>query len=91
MTKDHMLADHTLLAAVYEVGSITSDFSKVDLSRFRSKVHDGRRHYLSNGYCLDVTFGAQEGILKFQGNHDGKAIGHSKIDYNKSKAFRRVC
>lgn len=88
--RNYVPTDHTLLAGVYEVGSITSDFSNVDLSNFRSKICNGKRHYLSKGYHLDITFGAQEGILKFQGNHDGKAIGHSKIDYNKSKAFRET-
>lgn len=73
------------VADIYKIGTITSDFADVDLSAFRSNVHNQKRHYLSSGYSLNVTFGAREGILKFQGYCDGKEIGCSKIDYAESK------
>jgi hypothetical protein len=73
---------------IYEVVLITSDFENADLSKFRSNIYGSTRHYLSSGYSLEITFGAQKGLLKFQGICDGKAIGHSQMDYTKSKSER---
>lgn len=57
------------------------DFSNVDLSRFESKVEGARRLYELE-YELEVTFGAQEGVLKFKATSQGKTIGLTSIKYN---------
>ncbi|RAL13363.1 Hsp70 family protein [Aspergillus homomorphus CBS 101889] len=65
---------------VYKVGSIIVDFAQVDLALFPVKTREGRKVYRLE-YNIRVTFGAQDGLLKFEATCQGKTIGRTSIDY----------
>ncbi|KAL3430242.1 hypothetical protein BDV09DRAFT_202347 [Aspergillus tetrazonus] len=71
---------------VYKIGDIAVDLSNVDLSRFNSKLIDGRRAY-DIQLQLKVTFGAQEGLLKYEAISQGKTIGVTSIDYSTARYY----
>ncbi|RAH64719.1 Hsp70 family protein [Aspergillus aculeatinus CBS 121060] len=65
---------------VYRVGRIIVDFSQVDLSRFPVKEKDGDKVYKLE-YNIRVTFGARDGLLKFEAISQGKTIGETSIEF----------
>jgi hypothetical protein len=71
---------------VYKIGDIAVDLSNVDLSRFNSKLIDDRRAYDIQLH-LKVTFGAQEGLLKYEAISQGKTIGVTSIDYSTARYY----
>ncbi|KAL2862593.1 Hsp70 family protein [Aspergillus lucknowensis] len=71
---------------VYKVGAVVVDFSNVDLTRFDSKLTQGGRAY-NLTYEIKVTFGAQEGVLKFEAISQGQRIGQTSIDFNEDKWY----
>ncbi|KAM0091075.1 hypothetical protein ACP6JD_005519 [Aspergillus fumigatus] len=72
--------------AVYEVGNIAVDFSNVDLELFPSKVIKNKRVYKLN-YKLRVTFGAREGVLKFEAVSQGQTVGQTSINFSAAKYY----
>ncbi|PLB48506.1 actin-like ATPase domain-containing protein [Aspergillus steynii IBT 23096] len=66
---------------VYEVGTISLDFSDMDLNLFKPKLREGRRVFKLK-YSLKVIFGALEGVLKFESVSQGKVIGRTSIDFD---------
>lgn len=77
--------DLTYLGVSY-VGRIDNDFTDVDLTRFTSKIIDGKVVY-HLAYTIKVIFGAQEGILKFEATSKGKVIGKSSITFAKASYY----
>ncbi|KAL4948273.1 hypothetical protein BDW69DRAFT_199012 [Aspergillus filifer] len=71
---------------VYKIGDIVVDLSNVDLSRFNSKLINGRRAY---DICLHlkVTFGAREGLLNYEAISQGKRIGVTSIDFSTTRYY----
>ncbi|GIJ81658.1 hypothetical protein Asppvi_000157 [Aspergillus pseudoviridinutans] len=72
--------------AVYTVGDIIVDFSNVDLAMFPSKVIKDERVYKLS-YELKVTFGAREGVLKFEALSQGQTIGETSINFSAAKYY----
>ncbi|KAL4785997.1 actin-like ATPase domain-containing protein [Aspergillus varians] len=66
---------------VYEVGDILISFANVDKNRFDSKLINGSRVY-DIRLQLKVTFGAQEGVLKFEATSQGQRIGETTINFS---------
>ncbi|KAL4863291.1 hypothetical protein BDV12DRAFT_202257 [Aspergillus spectabilis] len=71
---------------VYKIGDIAVELSDVDLSRFDSKLINGVRVY-DIWFQLKVTFGAQEGLLKFEAISLGRTIGQTSIDFSTAKYY----
>ncbi|KAL4733033.1 hypothetical protein BDV11DRAFT_200880 [Aspergillus similis] len=71
---------------VYKIGDIAIDLSNVDLGRFNSKLIDGRRAY-DIWLQLKVTFGAQEGLLKYEAISQGKTIGVTSINFSTTRYY----
>jgi hypothetical protein len=67
--------------AVYMIGRVETNFTGVDLTKFESKIKDGRKLYYVE-YQLHVVFGAQEGVLKFRTTSQGQTIGEASISFN---------
>ncbi|KAF7169279.1 hypothetical protein CNMCM5623_002075 [Aspergillus felis] len=72
--------------AVYAVGNIIVDFSKVNLVIFPSKVINDERVYKLS-FELKVTFGAREGLLKFEALSQGQTIGQTSINFSAVKYY----
>jgi hypothetical protein len=72
--------------AVYMVGTIIVDFSNVDLATFPSKVINDEKVY-NLGCELKVTFGAREGVLKFEALSQGHTIGQTSINFSTAKYY----
>ncbi|KAF7157792.1 hypothetical protein CNMCM6106_003921 [Aspergillus hiratsukae] len=72
--------------AVYTVGNIIVDFSNVNLAMFPSKVIKDERVY-ELSYELKVTFGAREGVLKFEALSQGQTIGQTSINFSAAKYY----
>lgn len=68
------------------IGSIDSDFTDVDLTQFDNKIIRGKVVYYLK-YTLNVIFGAQEGILKFEVTSNGKVIGKTNIAFAKPSYY----
>ncbi|KAL4901109.1 hypothetical protein BDW74DRAFT_88294 [Aspergillus multicolor] len=71
---------------VYKVGDIAVDLSNVDLRRFDKKVINNM-HVYDIQLQLKVTFGAQEGLLKFDATSQGRKIGETCIDFSTTKFY----
>ncbi|RDW64368.1 Hsp70 family protein [Aspergillus mulundensis] len=71
---------------VYSVGKIVVDLSKVDLNLFESKIIRNERVRNVN-YRVKITFGAQEGLLKFEAISRGQRIGETSIDFSTTKYY----
>ncbi|GFF46529.1 heat shock 70 kDa protein 12A [Aspergillus udagawae] len=72
--------------AVYMVGDITVDFSNVNLATFPSKVIKDEQVYQVT--CqIRVTFGAREGVLKFEALSQGQTIGQTSINFSAAKYY----
>ncbi|KAL5045389.1 hypothetical protein BDW71DRAFT_215236 [Aspergillus fruticulosus] len=71
---------------VYKIGEIAVDLSNVDLSRFNSKLINGKRVY-DIWLQLKVTFGAREGLLKYEAISQGKRIGVTSIDFSTTRYY----
>ncbi|KAL3449873.1 hypothetical protein BJX65DRAFT_305887 [Aspergillus insuetus] len=65
---------------VRKVVDITVDFRNVNLSVFKTKQVSGRLVYKLD-YSLNVIFGAQEGVLKFEARANGQVIGKTSVDF----------
>jgi hypothetical protein len=65
---------------VRKIGDISVDFRNVDLSVFETKRVSDRVLYKLD-YSLNVIFGAQEGVLKFEARADGQVIGKTSVDF----------
>ncbi|OJJ97569.1 hypothetical protein ASPACDRAFT_1890175 [Aspergillus aculeatus ATCC 16872] len=78
---EKMLAPERMDAdGVYKVGCIVVDFTEVDLSQFPVVRKGGQRIY-NLQYNIRVTFGAQDGLLKFEATCQGKIIGKTSIEF----------
>ncbi|EAW24744.1 Hsp70 family protein [Aspergillus fischeri NRRL 181] len=72
--------------AVYTVGNIVVDFSNVNLAMFPSKVIKDERVY-DLSYDLKVTFGARDGVLKFEAISQGQTVGQTSINFSAAKYY----
>jgi hypothetical protein len=70
------------LAEVRMVGDICVDFTGLDLSTFERKSILGTPLYKLQ-YDLEVVFGAQEGVLKFEAVSQGKVVGKTSINFHR--------
>ncbi|RAH86012.1 actin-like ATPase domain-containing protein [Aspergillus japonicus CBS 114.51] len=78
---DEMLApERKKMNGIYKVGSIVVDFTQVNLSRFECKKKNGQKIY-DLQYNIRVTFGAMDGLLKFEATSQGKTIGQTSIEF----------
>ncbi|PYI16838.1 actin-like ATPase domain-containing protein [Aspergillus violaceofuscus CBS 115571] len=71
---------------IYPVGEIITDFTNTDLSRFETKVIDGKLKYRLD-YETKVIFGAEEGVLKFESTSQGRTIGQTSIRFKTVKFY----
>ncbi|KAL3483161.1 hypothetical protein BJX62DRAFT_245151 [Aspergillus germanicus] len=72
--------DYDLFQDVRKVGDINVDFRNVNLSVFKAKQVSGRLVYKLD-YSLNVIFGAQESVLKFEARANGQVIGKTSVDF----------
>ncbi|KAL4942784.1 hypothetical protein BDV06DRAFT_211602 [Aspergillus oleicola] len=71
---------------VYKIGDIAVDLSNVDLSGFNSKLINGKPVY-DIWLQLKVTFGAREGLLKYEAISQGRRIGVTSIDFSTTRYY----
>ncbi|GFG22579.1 heat shock 70 kDa protein 12A [Aspergillus udagawae] len=67
---------------VRSVGNISVDFTELDLSTFERKSLLGTPLYKLQ-YDVNVVFGAQEGVLKFEAVSQGKVVGKTSISFHR--------
>lgn len=63
-----------------QIGTISMDFTNVDMSRFKRRVQPTGVEYQLE-FQLGVDFRSEEGILRCFCLADGKTIGVTKIDF----------
>ena len=68
------------LLDVRPVGIIHVDFNKVDIDIFDKKYILGELAYHLE-FELEVIFGAQDGVLKFEATSNGRVIGNASIKF----------
>ncbi|KAK2850556.1 hypothetical protein FQN49_005545 [Arthroderma sp. PD_2] len=72
--------------SVRRVGSINMDLTGVDMSLFQKKVVGGELKYRLK--CeVNIIFGAQDGVLKFETRSQGQVIGKTTIDFASTKYY----
>jgi hypothetical protein len=77
-----LAAADSKLAGVRSVGNISVDFTELDLSTFERKSLLGTPLYKLQ-YDVNVIFGAQEGVLKFEAVSQGKVVGETSISFHR--------
>jgi hypothetical protein len=68
------------LVGVVYVGTVSVDFTNVDMSGFRKRMSVGRLEY-ELAYQIDVDFRSDEGVLRCFCMADGKTIGVTTISF----------
>ncbi|KAI9373397.1 hypothetical protein BJX61DRAFT_533164 [Aspergillus egyptiacus] len=72
---------------VYRVGTVTVEFSGVNLRSLKSRLVKGGKRVYCLDYDLRVNLGALEGVLKFEAISRGRAIGEATINFSDDKFY----
>lgn len=76
-----LLSQRLMFIGNDHIGDINYDFEDLDMSRFQTKVINGRRAYKVK-FTLEIYLGHKQGTLAFKVVSQGEEIGSATIEFH---------